>query len=133
MKKIFIAAVFLVCSLGQAQEAPATETSSKTELYEMERPETYSLNNQVFTFTPEGTSIKIKKLENKKEVDYGQLRKTTDDGLYIMTSNLSEDVSFGRFDTAGNFKTMRYDRKQDTVLEEVFQKRKEQTQLSSKK
>lgn len=133
MKKILLVASLLIFGTGQAQEKPASEIISKTEESHLDKQATFSLNGQVYSFTPEVNTIRIKKLENKEELDFGQLRKTTDDGLYIMTSTMSEDVSFGRFDSLGNFRTMRYDQKTDSVLEEYYEKEKLQTQLSSKK
>lgn len=92
--------------------------------FKLREPAGYVLEKQEFTFTPELNRIHIQKLQNEEEVDFGDLRRTTDDGLYIMTSTINEDVSFGRFDSIGNFRTLRYDRKQDTVIEEIYMIRK---------
>lgn len=88
--------------------------------FKLREPAGYILEKQEFTFTPELGRIHIQKLQDDQQVDYGDLRRTTDDGLYIMTSTINEDVSFGRFDSIGNFRTLRYDRKKDSVIEETY-------------
>ena len=120
MKTLVLFAFIFVFSLGQAQDTTSLADKTKTDLYELKKPAAYQLKNADFTFVPDATGIRIKKVENKQELDYGLLRRTTDDGLYIMTSNLSEEVSFGRFDSLGNFRTLRYDSKKDSVLEDLF-------------
>lgn len=121
MKSVIIALFFLFFGVCSAQEGTAT---SQSELYALDGPETYELDSQVFTFIPEPKSINIRKLENKKELDFGRLRRTTNDGLYIMTSIHYDEVSFGRFDSVGNFKTVRYDPEADIVLEEYYKRTK---------
>ena len=37
-----------------------------------------------------------------------------------MTSPVNEDVSYGRFDKDGNFRTFRYDGENDEFIEEVY-------------
>lgn len=130
MRTVLVAVFILFFGFSHAQQNAA---NSKTALYALNGPETYELNEQMFTFTPELNRIRIKKFENRDEVDFGQLRKTTDDGLYIMTSTLTEEVSFGRFDSLGNFRTLRYDPKADKVVEENYKRKKDQTQVSLKK
>lgn len=88
--------------------------------FKLREPAGYTLDKQEFTFSPESNRIHIRKLDGEKEVDFGDLRRTTDDGLFIMTSAINKDVSFGRFDSIGNFRTLRYDRKNDTVIEERY-------------
>lgn len=125
MKTIVIAAFFLLFGICSAQESQ----TEKIEVYVLNASETYELDNQVFIFNPELNVIRIKKVENKKEIEFGKLQKTTEDGLYIMTSIHDEDVSFGRFDSIGNFKTNRYVPETDTLLKEYYKR----TQKSSKK
>ena len=91
--------------------------------FKLREPAGYVLDKQEFTFSPELGRIHIKKLQDEKEVDFGDLRRTTDDGLYIMTSTLNEEVSFGRFDSLGNFRTLRYDKETDSVIEEKYIRR----------
>ncbi|WP_029036194.1 hypothetical protein [Salinimicrobium xinjiangense] len=129
MKSIVIAAFFLLFGISNAQQATA---DPKAELYVLTGPETYELSEDIYTFTPELNNIKIKKLDNKEEVDFGTLRKTTDDGLFIMTSIASDEVSFGRFDSLGNFKTLRYDPTTDKVLEEHFKRQNKRNRLGLK-
>ena len=75
-----------------------------------------------YKFIPNELGYHIMRIDNGREVDYGTLMLTTDDGYYAMTSNLNDHVSYGRFDDAGNFKGLRYDEASDTVLEENFTK-----------
>ncbi|NJW53254.1 hypothetical protein [Salinimicrobium oceani] len=133
MRRIFIAVFFLVFTMSQAQETPAKEAVAKTENYRLTKQESYNFNDQTFSFSPELNSIRVKKLVNNEEIDFGLLRRTTDDGLYIMTSTHTEDVSFGRFDSLGNFKTMRYDSRTDAVMEELYERKKDETRISMKK
>lgn len=120
MKTLVTLALVFVFSFGQAQDTAVRAEKNRTDLYELKKPAVYKLKDQDFTFTPDATGIRIKKVENQKEVEFGQLRKTTDDGLYIMTSTLNDEVSFGRFDSMGNFRTLRYDSIKDSVLEDLF-------------
>ena len=120
MKTLVTLAFLFVFTFGQAQDTAIRAEKNRTELYELKKPAVYKLKDQDFTFTPDATGIRIKKVENQNEVEFGQLRRTTDDGLYIMTSTLSDEVSFGRFDSLGNFRTLRYDSIKDSVLEDLF-------------
>ena len=120
MKTLVLLAFSFIFSLGQAQDTPAQAEKIRTDLYELKQPVIYHLKDQDFNFVPDVNSIRIKKVENEQELDFGLLRRTTDDGLYIMTSNLSDEVSFGRFDSVGNFRTLRYDSVKDSVLEDLF-------------
>lgn len=88
--------------------------------FKLREPAGYILDKQEFTFSPEAGRIHIKQLQDEEEVDFGDLRRTTDDGLYIMTSTINNEVSFGRFDSIGNFRTLRYDKEKDSVIEEKF-------------
>ena len=120
MKTLVLLALILVFSFGQAQDTAVQKDRTRTDLYELKQPAIYQLKNQDFTFVPDVNSIRIKRVENEQEVDFGLLRRTTDDGLYIMTSGLNDEVSFGRFDSLGNFRTLRYDSVKDSVLEDLF-------------
>lgn len=113
----------LIFGTGFSQvEQQSKESLNQNNLpyFKLREPAGYTLDKQEFTFSPELNRIHIKKLEDEKEVDFGDLRRTTDDGLFIMTSASNKDVSFGRFDSIGNFRTLRYDRKNDTVIEEWY-------------
>ena len=80
----------------------------------------YTLDDLEFLFIPEELGYRIARIENGREVDYGHLRQTTDDGYFVMTSMLNDHVSYGRFDDAGNFKALRLDEETDKVIEEHF-------------
>lgn len=129
MKLIIFLLSVLFFTSGFAQ---VTEVKSETDSlnqkglphFKLREPAGYILDKQEFTFSPEAGRIHIRKLQDEKEVDFGDLRRTTDDGLYIMTSTINEDVSFGRFDSLGNFRTLRYDKKTDSVIEEKYMLRR---------
>lgn len=120
MRTIAILTFLFVFNFAQAQNTGAEKDTTRSEHFQLKETTTYTFNNEDFTFTPDLDRIRIKKLQDQEEIELGQLRKTTDDGLYIMTSTLDEDVSFGRFDSIGNFRTLRYDREIDSVLEDYY-------------
>jgi hypothetical protein len=126
MKNIVFAAVLLFFSLCPAQESA---TDPKAEVFVLNGSATYELHSELYTFVPDANGIKITKVEHKEDLDFGQLRKATDDGLYVMTFIETDELAFGRFDSIGNFKTLRYDPLIDTVLEKYFKR----TQPGSKK
>lgn len=90
--------------------------------YDIQDPSDYTFNNQNFRFTPNDRGdLTVSQLENGTETEIGNLRRTTANGYYIMTSTTDpNDVSFGRFDEQGNFRTYRYDRTTDSVMEEDY-------------
>lgn len=88
--------------------------------FKLREPAGYTLEKQEFTFTPELNRIYITRLLDEEEVDFGDLRRTTADGLYIMTTTINDEVSFGRFDSIGNFRTLRYDKERDSIIEENY-------------
>lgn len=129
MKPILFLLSFLFFTSGFSQvtdnnTAKDSLTQKGLPYFKLREPAGYLLDKQEFTFTPELDRIHIKKLQDEKEVDFGNLRRTTDDGLYIMTSTINEEVSFGRFDSLGNFRTLRYDEEKDSVIEEHYRIRK---------
>ena len=129
MKRLLIISFLFVFSLSFGQTPDTTEANDSLNdrgmpYFKLLEPAGYVLDKQEFTFTPEKEVIHIKRLMDEKEVDYGKLRRTTPDGLYIMTTTINEDVSFGRFDSIGNFRTLRYNQKNDSVMEELYQMRK---------
>lgn len=119
--------LFLVCFVPAiAQETtPTTSSQDNTERVltkgsDIEGSVMYALNTEEFIFTPEATGYKISKIENGKEIEYGTLLMTTDDGYFVLTSNINDHVCYGRFDDSGNFRALRYDEKSDAVIEENF-------------
>ncbi|MDX1601860.1 MAG: hypothetical protein R3209_02220 [Salinimicrobium sediminis] len=120
MKIVVTLALLFVFAFGKAQDTTTRVHHAGAELYELKKPAVYQLKDTDFTFRPENDVIRIKKLKNDEEMEFAQLRRTTDDGLYIMTSTLNDEVSFGRFDSLGNFRTLRYDITRDSVLEDLF-------------
>lgn len=117
-----ISMLFCFSGFSQVQNPAEDDTlkQKKIDYFQLHEPAKYKLNKQEFTFTPEMNRIHIKTIQDEAEVDFGDLRRTTDDGLYIMTSSINDDVSFGRFDSIGNFRTLRYDRKKDSVIEDWY-------------
>lgn len=111
---------------GFSQKTENKENSSENQnnhpYFKLIEPTKYKLHDQQFTFTPEAGRIHIRTNQNSENIDFGDLRKTTDDGLYIMTSSINDNVSFGRFDSLGNFRTLRYDKVKDSVIEERYMK-----------
>lgn len=133
MKALIVISVLFVFSLGTAQTPETNKVNDSLNdhgmpYFKLLEPAGYVLDKQEFTFTPEKEVIHIKRLQDEQEVDFGKLRRTTPDGLYIMTSTINEDVSFGRFDSIGNFKSLRYNRQTDSVMEELYQLRKPEKQ-----
>lgn len=125
MKSLITLIFLLIFTSGIAQiNEPKNEIDSLNRkglpYFKLREPAGYILDKQEFTFSPEAGRIHIKKLQDEEEVDFGDLRRTTDDGLYIMTSTINNEVSFGRFDSIGNFRTLRYDKEKDSVIEEKF-------------
>lgn len=115
--------LFFIAGYSQENHAKSEKDSlnKKGLLYfKLREPAGYVLDKQEFTFSPQQNRIKITQLQGDKEIDFGSIRRTTDDGLYIMTSTINSNVSFGRFDSIGNFRTLRYDIEKDSVVEEYF-------------
>ena len=133
MKSLVLILSLLFFTSGLSQVTPADEIKDSLNpqglpYFKLRKPAGYTLDKQEFTFSPEQGRIHIKRLQDEKEIDFGNLRRTTDDGLYIMTSTLNEEVSFGRFDSVGNFRTLRYDKEKDSVIEEKYLLRKSENQ-----
>lgn len=125
MKSLITLIFLLIFTSGFAQinEVEEIKDSLNREglpYFKLREPAGYILDKQEFTFSPEADRIHIKKLQDEEEVDFGDLRRTTDDGLYTMTSTINNEVSFGRFDSIGNFRTLRYDKEKDSVIEEKY-------------
>ncbi len=125
MKLIIFFFSFLFFTTGYSQEiGNETREDSVNQqglpYFKLREPAGYVLEKQEFTFTPELNRIHITRLQDEEEVDFGDLRRTTDDGLYIMTTTINDEVSFGRFDSIGNFRTLRYDKQRDSIIEENY-------------
>lgn len=114
--------LFGISGFSQKKEnaGNASENQNKQPYFKLSEPASYKLHDRQFTFTPEKGRIHIRTAQNFEDIDYGDLRRTTDDGLYIMTSTVDDNVSFGRFDSLGNFRSLRYDRVKDSVIEERY-------------
>ncbi len=107
----------------QERKAPRSSENVQREnndLFEIQERTNFSMNDRNFTFTPEEHGIRVYNLENGKETEYGFLRRTTTDGFFIMTSTLTDDTYFGRFDDKGNLRSYRFNAEEDTVIEENF-------------
>lgn len=105
---------------GNARESSENMQQEKSNFFEITEKTTYSMDDHEFSFTPEKHGIRVYSMENGEEAEYGFLRKTTTDGFYIMTSTLTENTYFGRFDEQGNLRSYRYDAEKDAVIEENF-------------
>ena len=108
----------------EGKEISTEVKSSNTSSFDLKEPTIYRYNNEDLHFIPGEMEILITKLVNNTDSPYATLRLTTDDGFYIMTSPESEDVSYGRFDMEGNFRSMRYDSDEDEFIEEIYMKGK---------
>lgn len=110
----------------QPTQSPTTTTTTTTGVdratpYDIQDPSDYTFNNQSFRFTPDERGINISRMDNDTEVPVGNLRRTTANGYYIMTSATDpNDISFGRFSEDGNFRSYRYDRDTDEIIEEDY-------------
>lgn len=115
----------LIFSAGYAQDTTQTrederEVHKEQPEFELRDTTQFILEDQELTFTPNELGFSIMKSENGEEIEYGNLRRTTEDGLYILTSTEEDEASFGRFDETGNFRALRYDIETDSVVEENF-------------
>ena len=126
MKGLFSLLFLMLTISGFSQDTTSTENNNQETPTAMftppanAEPVAYTLDDLEFKFIPEQMGYRIAKIENGRELDYGHLRQTTDDGYFVMTSMLNDHVSYGRFDEAGNFKALRYDEATDKVIEEHF-------------
>jgi hypothetical protein len=128
MRHVAVVLMMFVFSLGFGQISENDKMNDSLNdhgmpYFKLLDPVGYLLDKQEFTFTPGKEVIFIKRLQDEQEVDYGKLRRTTPDGLYIMTTTINEEVSFGRFDSIGNFRTLRYNEETDSVMEELYRRR----------
>lgn len=134
MKRLVFLLSFMLVGLTYAQDTNQNRTTQQTNrdnpnmgmdratYYDIQEPSDYTFNNQNFRFTPNDRGdLTVSQVENDTETEIGNLRRTTANGYYIMTSSTDpNDVSFGRFDDQGNFRTYRYDSTTDSVLEEDY-------------
>lgn len=133
MRKLIYLASFLFIGITYAQVTPQptqTPTTNRTNTtmgtdrptsYDIQETSNYTFNNQSYRFTPDEQGINISRMDNDVETPIGNLRRTTADGYYIMTSATdSDDISFGRFNEDGNFRSYRYDRDTDSIIEDEY-------------
>lgn len=99
-----------------------TERSNqRPNYYEIVDTTDYTLDTQRYIFTPdENGGVNVQRVDSDGEIDFGNLRRTTADGYYMMITTPDEETSFGRFDREGNFRSYRYDRENDSIIEENF-------------
>lgn len=133
MKNLIYLASFLFIGMTYAQVTPqptqSPTTNRTTATTGIDRPTSYNIqdasdytfNNQSYRFTPDERGINISRMDNNRETPVGNLRRTTADGYYIMTSATDpDDISFGRFNEEGNFRSYRYDRDSDSIIEDDY-------------
>lgn len=127
MKKLCYFLSLLFITAGYAQDTIQTgitgendEMAMNSMEHEIPEPTWFLYEEQEYIFTPDELGYKIQRLENGNEIDFGTLRKTSNDGFYIMTSMENDESSFGRFNEEGDFRALRYDIENDTVKEENF-------------
>ena len=133
MKNAIIALSFLLIGNLYAQDTiqevgkediTSEVKSSNTSSFNLKEPTVYVYNNEELNFIPAEMEILITKNINGTDSPYATLRLTTDDGFYVMTSPVNDDVSYGRFDAEGNFRAMRYDLDADEFIEEIYMRGK---------
>lgn len=117
MRKLLI---FIFLLLGISGFAQDMTNGFSDEHLSSGQPEIYLYNNTQYTFTPKGMGYAITLIENGQEVEFGQLRQTTDDGYFMLTTDEDQEASFGRFDDDGNFRALRLDKETDDIIEENF-------------
>lgn len=124
MRKLIGILAFLFLAAGYGQDT--TQITENNREIQVEQPQWmvgdsafYLLDEKEFTFTPNELGFRITTQEDGQHINYGTLRRSTDDGFYIMTSDYN-GAAFGRFDESGNFRALRYDLENDTVVEENF-------------
>jgi hypothetical protein len=126
MKNIIFILSFLLISTGYAQDRNNKQKDTlnprnEPNFYEVMDTTSYTLDQQRYIFTPTENGVNVKRIDEEEgQIDLGDLRRTTTDGFYIMTSTPENQSSFGRFDSEGNFRSYRYDPKSDSVIEENF-------------
>ncbi|GHA31739.1 hypothetical protein GCM10007103_11730 [Salinimicrobium marinum] len=127
MKNIIFMLSFLLVSIGYAQDRNNNESEKQNyenepNYYEVVDTTSYTLDKQQYIFSPTENGVNVKRVDEEDgEIDLGDLRRTTTDGFYIMTSTPENQSSFGRFDSEGNFRSYRYDPESDSVIEENFE------------
>lgn len=124
MRKLLVYILLLIGGNVLAQDSNSSTNSTSNgfsnEHLSSGEPEIYLYNNTEYTFTPMGMGFTITTMENGQEREYGQLRQTTDDGYFMLTTQDDEEASFGRFDEQGNFRALRLDEETDAVIEDNF-------------
>lgn len=121
MRTLLILIFILGSVSGLAQDTiNSVTTSFSDEHLTSGQPEVYVYNNTAYTFTPTGMGYTITLIENGQQVEFGQLRQTTDDGYFMLTTDEDQEASFGRFDGDGNFRALRLDKETDDIIEENF-------------
>ena len=127
MKNFAFILAFLFVGTGYSQNRDTdrrenrSNRGERSNFYEIVDTTRYTLDKKKYLFTPDEKGIKISRVdESGGEINISDLRRTTMDGFYIMTSTATDEVSFGKFDRQGNFRTYKYDRENDTVIEENF-------------
>lgn len=121
MRHLVILLFLLISASGFSQDTDNSTTNDfSDEHLSTGEPEVYLYNDTQYTFTPKGMGYSITFTQNGQEVEFGQLRQTTDDGYFMLTTDESEEASFGRFDDEGNFRALRLDQEKDDVIEENF-------------
>lgn len=129
MKNIIFIISFLFIAVGYGQERNnnnqnenRNDRKDRPNIYEIVDTTSYTLDQQRYIFTPTENGVNISRVDEEEgQIDLGDLRRTTTDGLYIMTSTPENQSSFGRFDREGNFRSYRYDPESDSVIEENFE------------
>ncbi len=129
MKNLIYLFCLLFLGVSYAQDTTSTRSNqshskdlqqSHSGDYDLKEQTSYIFDNQEFYFTPDDRGIIISQIMDGNETPFGTLRRTTDDGFYILTSDVNSDVSFGRFDKEGNFMSYRYDSDLDKVIEQDY-------------
>lgn len=121
MRHLVIFLFLVISATGFSQDTNNSSTNGfSDEHLSSGEPEVYLYNNTQYTFTPKGMGYSITLMQNGQEVAFGELRQTTDDGYFMLTTLDNQEASFGRFDNQGNFRALRLDQETDEIIEENF-------------
>jgi hypothetical protein len=135
MKNLIIVLCFLFSGIGFAQQKQNKENQrnnknttqenkeqqDRPNWYEVRDTAEYVSNKEKYILIREGMDIKVfEKKPTGEQVEYGNLKRVSSQGFFVLTSPTSDEVAFGSFNEKGNLNIIRYDRTQDTLVPQEF-------------
>lgn len=135
MKNLIYLLCFLFTGIGFAQQNQNRENqrSNKNTEKEMkqqkDRPTWYEVrdtaeyvsNKEKYILIRDSGDIKVfEQKPDGQQIEYGNLKRVTSQGFFVLTSPNSDDVAFGSFNDKGNLNIVRYDKENDTLVPQEF-------------